>query len=171
MPVTVGPTSPLPGTSRAKDRAHKKASIAARLSAALFGAAALAAGDEPAAACVAVRQQPPGKRRPAHSVLSSCSSEDVHVPFDFYPLRHPCLSKQYEAAEEARALKRHLWAERHAAAVDHATSEHRPVLLTQGGPLSAAHTMAVAAAALENCTAGSDPSSNPNPNPNPNPSY
>ena len=125
MPATVGPTSPLPGAQGAKGWVHMKPSIAALLSAAPSGTAALAAGNEPAAACVAKRQQPPGKRRPARSVLSRCSSEDVYAAFDFYSLRHPCLSKEYEAAADTRAVKRHLWAKRHAAAVDHAASEHR----------------------------------------------
>ena len=156
MPVTVGDTSPLPGASRTKDRARQKAGAAARLSAVLSGAVGAAAVAASAAPCRAVGPQP-GKPRPAHSVHSSCGSDGVHVPFALYPLKHPCLSKAYEAAEEALAAERQLWAERHAAAV----SEQGSVLPVHCPPLSAAHTMAVAA--LDNCTADGERAGGPRP--------
>ena len=102
MPVTVGATSPLAGPSQAKvQAARKKAGAAARLSAVLSGALAAVSGGSNAP-CRAEATREFG-RKADHSTISSCDSDGVHVPPGVYKERHPCLTAEYERAEEALA--------------------------------------------------------------------
>jgi len=91
--VRVGPTSPLQGSSRKKEAAHKKARLAERQASLSTPADAVTACRETGGAPGTSLRTPTGR-----------GCEEVHVPCDAYP--PPCDSQAAQAVEQQLAVLR-----------------------------------------------------------------